>query len=145
TDAFSWHWLFFINVVPGIVVTIATLLLVDFDKPNLKLLERFDWWGLLSMAGFLGGLEYVLEEGPRNDWLQDETIAMFAAIAVVSGIIFFARVLLARDPIVDLSAFTNRNFALGSVFSFILGVGLYGLTYIYPLYLAQIRGYDALM
>ena len=145
TDAFSWHWLFFINVVPGIAVTVATLVLVDFDKPNLKLLERFDWWGLLSMAGLLGALEYVLEEGPRNDWLQDDTIAMFAAISVVSGIIFFARVLLAREPIVDLSAFTNRNFALGSVFSFILGIGLYGLTYIYPLYLAQIRGYDALM
>jgi DHA2 family multidrug resistance protein len=145
TDAFSWHWLFFINVVPGIAVTIATLVLVDFDKPNLKLLERFDWWGLLSMAGFLGALEYVLEEGPRNDWLQDGTIALFAAISAVSAITFFARVLLAREPIVDLSAFTNRNFALGSVFSFILGIGLYGLTYIYPLYLAQIRGYDALM
>jgi DHA2 family multidrug resistance protein len=145
TDALSWHWLFFINVIPGIAVTVATLALVDFDKPNLKLLERFDWWGLLSMAGFLGALEYVLEEGPRNDWLQDDTIALFAAISAVSAIVFFARVLLAREPIVDLSAFTNRNFALGSVFSFILGIGLYGLTYIYPLYLAQIRGYDALM
>src|SRR6202023_2842197 len=64
TDAFSWHWLFFINVVPGIAVTLATLALVDFDKPNLKLLEHFDWVGLLSMAGFLGAAEYVLEEGP---------------------------------------------------------------------------------
>ena len=145
TDALSWHWLFFINVVPGIAVTIATLALVDFDKPNLKLLERFDWWGLLSMAGFLGALEYVLEEGPRNDWLQDDTIALFAVIAAVSAVAFFARVFMAREPIVDLSAFANRNFALGSAFSFILGIGLYGLTYIYPLYLAQIRGYDALM
>jgi MFS transporter, DHA2 family, multidrug resistance protein len=145
TDALSWHWLFFVNVVPGIAVTIATLVLVDFDKPNLKLLERFDWWGLLSMAGFLGALEYVLEEGPRNDWLQDDTIALFAAISAVSAVVFFARVFMAREPIVDLSAFANRNFALGSAFSFILGIGLYGLTYIYPLYLAQIRGYDALM
>src|SRR5215467_4560132 len=145
TDAFSWHWLFFINVLPGIAVTVATLALVDFDKPNLKLLERFDWLGLLSMAGFLGALEYVLEEGPRNDWLQDDTIALFAAISVVSAVVFFLRVFMAREPIVDLSAFANRNFALGSAFSFILGIGLYGLTYIYPLYLAQIRGYDALM
>ena len=145
TDTLSRHWLFFINVVPGIAVTVATLALVDFDKPNLKLLERFDWWGLLSMAGFLGALEYVLEEGPRNDWLQDDTIALFAAVSAVSAVVFFARVLMAREPIVDLSAFANRNFALGSAFSFILGIGLYGLTYIYPLYLAQIRGYDALM
>src|SRR5689334_204816 len=145
TDAFSCHWLFFINVVPGIAVTIATLALVDFDKPNLMLLERFDWWGLLSMAGFLGALEYVLEEGPRNDWLQDQTIALFAAISAVSALVFFLRIFMAREPIVDLSAFANRNFALGSAFSFVLGIGLYGLTYIYPLYLAQIRGYDALM
>jgi len=145
TDALSWHWLFFINIVPGIAVTAATLALVDFDKPDLKLLEHFDWWGLLSMAGFLGALEYVLEEGPRYDWLDDNTIALFAAISAVSAVIFFARVLTARAPIVDLSAFKNRNFALGSLFSFVLGIGLYGLTYLYPLYLGQIRGYDELM
>src|SRR5499433_434546 len=97
------------------------------------------------MAGFLGALEYVLEEGPRNDWLQDNTIALFAAISAVSAVAFFARVLTAREPIVDLSAFSNRNFALGSLFSFVLGIGLYGLTYLYPVYLGQIRGYDALM
>src|SRR6267378_852897 len=145
TDALSWHWLFFINVVPGIAVTIATLWLVDFDKPDLKLLENFDWWGLLFMAGFLGALEYVLEEGPRNDWLQDDTIALLAAISAASALGFFARVLTAREPIVDLTAFANRNFAIGSLFSFVLGIGLYGLTYLYPLYLGQIRGYNALM
>src|SRR6478609_4008668 len=68
TDALSWHWLFFINIIPGIAVTLAVLALVDFDKPDFKLLEQFDWWGLIFMAGFLGGIEYVLEEGPRNDW-----------------------------------------------------------------------------
>jgi MFS transporter, DHA2 family, multidrug resistance protein len=60
-------------------------------------------------------------------------------------VIFFARVLTARAPIVDLRAFANRNFAVGSLFSFVLGIGLYGLTYLYPVYLAQVRGYDALM
>jgi DHA2 family multidrug resistance protein len=59
--------------------------------------------------------------------------------------VFFARVLTARTPIVDLRAFANRNFAVGSLFSFVLGIGLYGLTYLYPVYLAQVRGYDALM
>lgn len=57
TDAFSWHWLFFINIVPGIAVTIAVLALVDFDKPDFSLFDNFDWIGLLSMAGFLGALE----------------------------------------------------------------------------------------
>src|SRR5205809_355919 len=43
TDAFSWHWLFFINIIPGIAVTIGALVLIDFDKPNLKLLDQLDW------------------------------------------------------------------------------------------------------
>jgi MFS transporter, DHA2 family, multidrug resistance protein len=145
TDAYSWHWLFFINVVPGIVVTILTFLLVDFDQPDLALLRNFDWYGLISMAGFLGALEYVLEEGPRYEWFDDNTIAAVAVISAVSAVIFFARVLTARAPIVDLRAFANRNFAVGSLFSFVLGIGLYGLTYLYPVYLAQVRGYDALM
>src|SRR6266481_8645666 len=145
TDAMSWHWLFFINIVPGVIITVGVLALVDFDQPNLALLDRFDWWGLIFMAGFLGALEYVLEEGPRNDWLGDSTVLACAWISGLSAIAFFARALMARDPIVDLGAFANRNFALGSLFSFVLGIGLYGLTYLYPLYLAQIRGYNALM
>jgi DHA2 family multidrug resistance protein len=145
TDAYSWHWLFFINVPPGIVVTIATYLLVDFDKPDFALLKNFDWYGLLSMAGFLGALEYVLEEGPRYEWFDDDTIFAVAIVSALSAIVFFARVLTARVPIVDLRAFANRNFAVGSLFSFVLGIGLYGLTYLYPVYLAQVRGYDSLM
>jgi DHA2 family multidrug resistance protein len=145
TDAMSWHWLFFINIVPGIVVTVLAWTLIDFDKPDYSLLDNFDWWGLLSMAGFLGALEYVLEEGPRYGWLDDGSIALFAAISALSALIFFVRVLTAKSPIVDLRAFSNRNFALGSLFSFVLGIGLYGLTYLYPVYLAQVRGYDALM
>src|SRR4029077_11210500 len=79
------------------------------------------------------------------DWLDDQTIAIFAVVSAVSAVIFFVRVLTARVPIVDLRAFANRNFAVGSLFSFVLGIGLYGLTYLYPVYLAQIRGHNALM
>jgi DHA2 family multidrug resistance protein len=64
---------------------------------------------------------------------------------VVSCVLFFWRVLTAREPIVDIRAFTDRNFALGSMFSFCIGIGLYGLTYLYPRYLAEVRGYSALM
>jgi DHA2 family multidrug resistance protein len=145
TDTLSWHWLFFVNIVPGICVTLATLALVDFDRPNFALLRKFDWIGLISMAGFLGPLEYVLEDGPRYDWFDDGAILACAWIAAISAVAFFARVLTAEDPIVDLRSFSNRNFALGSVFSFVLGIGLYGLTFVYPLYLGRVRGYDALM
>jgi MFS transporter, DHA2 family, multidrug resistance protein len=145
TDAMSWHWLFFVNIPPGIIITIGVLALVDFDQPNFKLLERFDWFGLIFMAGFLGSLEYVLEEGPQYEWIQDTSVAIFAAVCIFSAVAFFWRVLTANEPIVDLRAFSNRNFAVGCLLQFCIGIGLYGLTYIYPRYLAEVRGYSALM
>jgi MFS transporter, DHA2 family, multidrug resistance protein len=145
TDAMSWHWLFFINVVPGIGITIGVLALVDFDSPNLALLDRFDWLGLLFMGGFLGALEYVLEEGPQYEWLQDTSVAVCAWICGISAIAFFWRVLTAEEPIVDIRTFSNRNFAIGCLLQFCIGVGLYGLTYMYPRYLSEVRGYSALM
>src|SRR5476649_1692989 len=145
TDAMSWHWLFFINVVPGIIITVGVLTLVDFDQPNFALLDHFDWFGLIAMAGFLGALEYVLEEGPQYEWLQDTSVAVCATICFVSAIAFFARVLTAEEPIVDIRTFTDRNFAIGCLISFCVGIGLYGLTYMYPRYLAEVRGYSALM
>lgn len=145
TDLMSWNWLFFINVVPGIGITFGVLALVDFDEPHFELLDRFDWWGLIFMAGFLGTLEYVLEEGPQYEWLQDPTVAICAWICLVSAIAFFVRVFMAAEPIVNLRTFTNRNFAVGSTLQFCIGIGLYGLTYIYPRYLAEVRGYSALM
>src|SRR3979409_1863644 len=117
TDTLSWHWLFFINIVPGIAVTLVTFALIDFDRPDFKLFEHFDWPGLVFMAGFLGALEYVLEEGPRNDWFGDDAVLLGAWVSGLSAIAFLARVLSAREPIVDLRAFTDRNFALGSLFS----------------------------
>jgi DHA2 family multidrug resistance protein len=145
TDALSWHWLFFINIVPGIGITVGVLALVDFDQPDLKLLDRFDWWGLIFMAGFLGSLEYVLEEGPQYEWLQDPSVAVFATVCAISATAFFYRVLTAEEPIVDIRTFTDRNFGIGCLLSFCVGIGLYGLTYMYPRYLAEVRGYSALM
>jgi DHA2 family multidrug resistance protein len=145
TDAMSWHWLFFVNIFPGILITIGVLALVDFDEPHFALLERFDWVGLITMGGFLGSLEYVLEEGPQYEWLQDTSVAICAAVCVVSAVGFFWRVLTAKEPIVDIRTFGNRNFAVGCMLSFCVGIGLYGLTYIYPRYLAEVRGYNALM
>jgi len=145
TDALSWHWLFFINIVPGIGITVGVLVLVDFDRPNFGLLEHFDWWGLIFMAGFLGSLEYVLEEGPQYEWLQDTSVAVCATVCAISAIAFFWRVLTAKEPIVDIRTFADRNFGVGCLISLCIGIGLYGLTYIYPRYLAEVRGYSALM
>ena len=144
TDLFSWHWLFLVNIVPGIFVTVSTYMLVDFDEPNPSLLPDFDWFGLAAMAAFLGCLEYVLEEGPTNDWFQEEAVLVCAVIGTVASVAFFWRVFTARQPIVDLRAFADRNFATGCLFSFVMGIGLYGLTYLYPVFLGRVRGYSAL-
>src|SRR5262249_12483154 len=101
--------------------------------------------GLIFMAGFLGALEYVLEEGPQYEGLQDTSVAICAAISFLSAIAFFLRALTARVPIVDLFAFAPRNFAVGWRLAVCIGIGLYGLTYVYPRYLAEVRGYSALM
>ncbi|MBL8894695.1 MAG: DHA2 family efflux MFS transporter permease subunit [Rhizobiales bacterium] len=145
TDLFSWHWLFLVNVGPGIVVVTLVWFLVDFDEPDWSLFKGFDWLGLAAMALFLGTAEYVLEEGPSNDWFDDAAVS-YAAIAFVVGMAFFFwRTFTARQPIVDLSAFSNRNFATGAFFSFVMGIGLYGLTYLYPVFLSRVRGYSSMM
>jgi len=144
-DLFSWHWLFLVNVGPGILVSLFAWLLIDFDQPDLKLLKNFDWAGLISMAGFLGAMEYALEEGPSKDWFENDAVTTAILVSVASAVFFFWRVLTAAQPIVDLSAFRNRNFWTGSLFSFTMGIGLYGLTYLYPVYLAVVRGYSPLM
>ena len=144
TELFSWHWLFHVNVIPGIAATVLAWTLVDFDEPEMSLLRNIDLIGLSAMAIFLGSLEYVLEEGQRNDWFQDSTIAFLALVSIVSGTLFFWRTFRVKIPIIDLGAFRDRNFAVGSIMTFVLGIGLYGLTYLYPLFLARVRGYNAL-
>src|SRR5204863_336927 len=138
TDTFSWHWLFLVNIVPGILVAAVVWVTIDIDRPNLSMLRYFDFAGLVLMAVFLGCLEYALEEGPRWDWLSDNTILTAVIVSVVASVLFFWRVLTYHQPIVDLRAFLNRNFALGSFYTFIVGTGLYGATYVIPLDLAAI-------
>ena len=144
TEQLSWHWLFLINVPVGILIATAVWLTVDIDKPDRSLLAKFDWWGLAAMAAFLGSLEYVMEEGPRWDWLQDETVRNLAAVCIVAGIVFFWRALTRPEPIVDLRAFKDRNFTIGCLFSFTMGIGLYGSVYLIPLFLGRVRGYNSM-
>jgi DHA2 family multidrug resistance protein len=144
TDTFSWHWLFLVNIVPGFLVAAVVWVTIDIDRPDLSLLRYFDFAGLVLMAVFLGCLEYAIEEGPRWDWLADNTILTAVVVSSVASVLFFWRVLTYHQPIVDLRAFLNRNFALGSFYTFIIGTGLYGATYVIPLYLAQVRGFSAM-
>jgi MFS transporter, DHA2 family, multidrug resistance protein len=144
TEQMSWHWLFLINVPVGAAVAFAVWSWLDIDRPNWALRRGFDAFGLMLMAGFLGTLEYVLEEGNRWDWFQDPTIAWCGAIGAVAGVLFFYRMLTRPDPLVELRAFRDLNFSAGSLFSFVLGLGLYGSVYLVPLFLGRVRGYNSL-
>lgn len=145
SDSFSWHWLFLINLPMGILVSLGAWYLIDFDEGDKSLFETMDWIGLISMAVFLGSLEYVLEEGPQHDWFSDTAVLSLAIAMILGGIIFFYRSFTNKNAIVDLYAFANLNFALGSFFSFVMGIGLYGMTYLYPLYLSSIQHYSSYM
>lgn len=138
TEYFSWHWLFLVNIVPGIIVTFGVLSLMDVDLPDFALLKRIDIPGLLLMAIFLGGVEYILEEGPRKHWFDESVIRTWFLITVGAGILFAVRLATAKEPIVRLAPFRNYNFAAGCFLGALGGIGLYGLTYVYPLYLGQV-------
>jgi DHA2 family multidrug resistance protein len=144
TDNYSWHWLFFINLVPGVFVAIVVPLLVRIDKPDLSLLRGADYPGMALMAIFLGCLEYTLEEGPRWGWFGDDTIRTTAWIAGIAGIAFIWRSLTFARPVVDLRALKSRNFALGCFFSFVAGIGIFATIYLTPQFLGRVRGFSAL-
>ena len=142
TEVSSWHFMFLINVLPGIFVCSTVLKHVNFDKPNRKLLENFDFAGIILMAVSLGCLQYVLEEGNKKDWFEDNSILFLSIITAFAFILFIHREIRVRNPIVDLSAFANKNFTLGCCYSFIMGVGLYGTVYLLPLFLFTVAGYN---
>lgn len=144
TQSLSWHWLFLINVIPGLMIAAVVAITLRVDRGDISLLKGFDLRGLLSMAVFLGSLEYVLDEGPKDDWFDETAIIYGTITCALAGMYFFWRMFTYDKPIVDLKSFADRNFTMGCVFSFTLGVGLYGSVYLMPLMLGRVRGYDSL-
>jgi DHA2 family multidrug resistance protein len=144
TFYFSWPWLFLINLVPGLLVTALVLRYVDIDRPQTELLRRTDFIGFVGLAAFLGSLQYVLEEGPRRDWFDTASIRSFAAVSAVGAMLLVWRARRVAEPIVDLRALADRNFVVGCLSSFVIGVMLYGIVFIIPTFLGLVRGYDSL-
>jgi DHA2 family multidrug resistance protein len=143
TDTLNWHWLFYINLVPGIAITALVPMLVRIDEPDLRLLRNADYPGIVLMAIGLGTLEYTLEEGPRWGWLDDSGIRTTAWISGVAGLAFLWRSLSFARPVVDLYALKSRNFSLGCFFSFVTGIGIFATIYLTPLFLGTVRGFSA--
>lgn len=143
TSNLSWHWMFFINLAPGLLIAAQVYAGPDIDRAEPGLFDRIDWWGLLGMALFLGCLEFILDEGPRNDWFADHAIVLGALGCVLGAVVFFYRSLSSDDPLVDLRVFADRNFATSSIMTFVVGMVLYGMVYILPVFLGQVRGMNS--
>ena len=144
TDAYSWHWIFYINLVPGAALITMILYGLDDAPMQLKRLGTGDWGGVVTMAAGLGCLEYVLEEGQRKDWFGDPAIRLCAVIAAVSLLAFLVIELTRKVPLLDLRLLTTRSLGAASFINFCTGLALYGSIYIMPLYLARVQGYNAL-
>jgi len=144
TDAIGWRSIFYINILPGIAVTVLAIVLIRVDRPNLRMLRQIDYAHLLSMAIFLGGLEYVLEEGPKNDWFGDPKILTAAWVSLVAFCLFIERSFCSGGPVVRLSPFRKPTFAFACLFNLVIGFGLYASTYLVPVFLGRVRGYNAL-
>jgi MFS transporter, DHA2 family, multidrug resistance protein len=143
TDQWSWHWLFLINLPPGCVTLVLAAWAVRIDRPDWRRLGSVDLWVLPLLAVFLASLQLVLKEAPQRGWLSPAML-LLAALCLSCGGAVLHRSLRHPAPLIDLVAFRSRNFAVGCGYSFVLGVGLYGATYLLPLFLGLVRDYDAL-
>jgi DHA2 family multidrug resistance protein len=139
TGRYSWHWLFLINVPTGIVVAVLATGMVAIDRRRPG--RGADLASAPLLALFLAGLQIVLSEAPRRGWDSPVLLGLMA-LCVTSSIVAIRRCLTQPEPLVRLTAFRNRNFALGCAFSFSLGAGLYGAGFLLPLYLGVVREHD---
>ncbi len=143
TQTFSWHWLFLINVAPGLIVVVLVALLLPRAQMRLRDGLRIDWLSLAALALALAALEIALKEAPARGWTSGLVLGLIA-VSVASGAGFVRRSIARDEPIVALSHFADRRFAVGCILSFVLGIGLFGSVYLMPVFLAFVRGHDSL-
>ncbi|WP_375330866.1 DHA2 family efflux MFS transporter permease subunit [Candidatus Tisiphia endosymbiont of Oplodontha viridula] len=142
TENLSWHFMFLLNVIPGIFVCVVVYLYADFDQPNYNLLKNFDFVGIILLTVTLASLQYVLEEGNKKGWIEDNLILFLIILIVVGFIMLVIRELTFINPILDITTFANKNFTFGCIYSFVIGIGLYGAVYLLPLFLFTIAGFN---
>ena len=141
-DNWSWRWIFYINLpigVAGFLMAGAFL----FDPAHLKKPGRIDAAGLVLMVIGFVCLQLVLDRGEREEWFDSMWVVTFFMIAVCALAAFVVRQLTAREPILDLSVFNNRNFAIGSSIIAMVSMGFFSTTLLIALYTQKVLGYDA--
>ncbi|MGF6311860.1 DHA2 family multidrug resistance protein [Bradyrhizobium sp. i1.8.4] len=142
TQTWSWPWLFLINLVPGTIAAALTSLLLPTEGVHLRAFSRLDKWSLVLLAAALASFMIGLKEAPQRGWLS--MLCTSLLIGSVAGMALLVwRTLRAAYPIAQLSLFRRRSFAVGCGLSFCLGIGLYGSTYLMPVFLGFVRRHDA--
>ena len=137
TQTYSWPWLFLINVAPGILAFFAATKLLPTTDRDLGLIRKLDWLGLAALAIGLACLEIGLKEAPELGWGSPVVLALMAMVAL-AGIFFIKRSLKIALPITDLRLFSDRNFAIACTLSFLLGMSLFGASYLMPVFLGLV-------
>jgi MFS transporter, DHA2 family, multidrug resistance protein len=143
TENYGWQTIFFVNVVPTIVMVSALYLTLERQPMQLKLLKEGDWAGIFTMAIGLSAFQTVLEEGNKDDWFASPFILRLAVVALVSLSLFVWIELTVEKPLIRLRLLKQRNFGFGTIAVTLLGFALFGSVYILPAYLGQAQGYNA--
>ncbi len=143
TDNYDWKWCFFINVPIGLVSAFLVGTFLHDSPENLRHRNPVDWFGISLLIAGVGSLQYVLEEGNKRDWFADQLLVELAILSVVSLTLMVWWELSNRNkhPIIDFRVLHNRDLA-ASIFLFVvLGFGLFGGTFLFPLFTQGILGF----
>lgn len=143
-DHFSWPYIFYINIPVGIIATLLTMQFVRSPKyAEKRSASQVDWLGIMLLMMAVGSLQYILEKGQEEDWFSSKLIILLTVTAFIGFYCFIWRELVYKYPIVELKVLRNGNLRMGVILSFIQGFGLFGSTFIIPLYTQSILGWDA--
>jgi DHA2 family multidrug resistance protein len=142
TELYGWPSIFYINWVPGVLLIGGMYWGLDKEPKNLQTLIKADWLGIAFMALGLASLTIFLEEGNTKDWFDSSFIVIFCALSII-GILGWVVISFSRpDPFVNLRLYGQRNFLVATALSAVIGMGLYGSSFLLPLFLGQIPGYS---
>lgn len=145
TDTLGWRWIFFINIPFGILaVAMCAMFLPPDSKLDHKASGAVDWWGIGLLTLAVGSLQIVLEEGEKDEWFESSFISVLALIGAIGVVLFIYRELQTKSPAVDLRVLRYRALAAGSIYSGILGMGLYGTLFVVPIFAQSILHFTAM-
>ncbi|HEU4555743.1 MAG TPA: DHA2 family efflux MFS transporter permease subunit [Chitinophaga sp.] len=143
-DNYSWPYIFYINIPVGTIAALLTLQYVRSPQYEQKRsASQVDWLGIALLAVGISSLQFVLEKGQEEDWFNSPLIIILSVTAVFGLFFFIWRQLVVRFPVVELRVLRNGNLRIGVILSFIMGFGLFGSTFVIPLYTQTLLGWTA--